>query len=185
MNFLLLDMQNVFEINRGKTSCHLTLNMQHSLHRILLLIFLLTIPMIFLLLILMFIFVLLVMINCVMRALSSGLSEGWSRSPAPTRIAGTLPKMQWLHVGAVYFCIFALFGILYFSTFVFLHFSEFCSFVFAMVWKMHSQKCSACSFLQCTVLSAWECRSGVFNFTKVARWILMQWNVGLTPRPLN
>ena len=209
-----------FAINRGKTSCHLTLNMQHSLHRILLLIFLLTIPMIFLLLILMFIFVLLVMINCVMRALSSGLSEGWSRSPAPTRIAGTLPKMQWLHVGLVYFCIFVLFarwifvlfrilyfcicngldnallkmqwlhvGPVYFSTlylctFAFSHFLEYCTSVFAVVWKMHSRKCSACSVLQCTALSTWECIES-FNFSKVVRWILMQCHVGLTPRPLN
>ena len=132
LNLLPLDMQNVFGINRGKTSCHLTLDMQHSLHRILLLIFLLTIPMVIVVLILMFIFLLLlIMINCVMRALSSGLSEGWSRSPAPTRIAGTLPKMQWLHVG-------------------FLYFLEFCTFVFAMVWTMHSWKCNDCTLDLCT-----------------------------------
>ena len=43
-----------------------------------------------------FIISILIMINCVMRALSSGLSEGWSRCLAHSRIAGTLPKMQLL-----------------------------------------------------------------------------------------
>ena len=102
--------------------------MQHSLHRSIVLIpviiVVLIIPMIIILLIIIMIIVvlipkiiifvliipltivtLLIMINCVMRALSSGLSEGWSRSPPPTSIAGTLPKMQSLQ----YFCTFPTF----------------------------------------------------------------------------
>ena len=80
----------------------LSFDMQSSLHRTIIIVL---ITMIIILLIIIMIIVVLIMINCVMRALSSGLSEGWSRSPPPTRIAGTLPKMQLLQ----YFCTFPTF----------------------------------------------------------------------------
>ena len=126
--------------------------MQHSLHRRILILVLMIMIMIMIIILLLII----IMINCVMRALSSGLSEGWSRSRAPTRIAGTLPKMQSLRCSGLCFCIF-----------VFLHFCIlYCvcnGLDYVVAYWGHSRKSKDCAALGYIYIFLHFCAYVVFS----------------------